>query len=71
MTQQTSNCEKDWTLSAEGTYWLSRDDLLSRWQGYALLVQRSDQQKNTTALRRIVQDIQEKRETLQRLSLIQ
>lgn len=56
---------------AEGVYWLFRDDLLSRWQGYALLVQRSNQQKNTTTLTRIIQDTQEKRETLQRLSLIQ
>ncbi|MCA1950285.1 MAG: hypothetical protein LDL24_06920 [Treponema sp.] len=56
---------------AEGIYWLSRDDLLSRWQGYALLVQRSNQQKNATTLTGIVQDTLEKRETLQRLSLIQ
>ncbi|MCA1951052.1 MAG: hypothetical protein LDL24_10805 [Treponema sp.] len=56
---------------AEGVYWLSRDDLLSRWQGYALLVQRSDQQKNKATLHRILQDTQEKRETLTRLSLIQ
>jgi len=55
---------------AEGVYWLSREDRLPRWQGYALLVQKTGQKKEKGTLDRIVQEAQEKRETLQKLSLI-
>lgn len=53
---------------AEGVYWLSRDDVLLRWQGYALLVQRPGQMKESQALRAAVEEVLERRNTLQRLT---
>jgi ABC-type bacteriocin/lantibiotic exporter with double-glycine peptidase domain len=53
---------------AEGVYWLSRDDVILRWQGYALLVQRPGQMKESQALRAAVEETLERRNTLQRLT---
>lgn len=56
---------------AEGVYWLSRDALLSRWQGYALLVQHPTLLKNQTALERTVQEARLRKERLQFFSGLQ
>ncbi|HOJ98807.1 MAG TPA: cysteine peptidase family C39 domain-containing protein [Termitinemataceae bacterium] len=56
---------------AEGVYWLSRDALLSHWQGYALLIQHPTLLKNQPALERTVQEAHSRQESLQFLSGIQ
>jgi ABC-type bacteriocin/lantibiotic exporter with double-glycine peptidase domain len=53
---------------AEGVYWLSRDDVLHRWQGYALLVQQPSRMKESQALTAAVDEALERRNTLQRLT---
>ena len=53
---------------AEGVYWLSREDFLSRWQGYALLVQVQGHTKQQEVLNTILHETRAKRATLQSLS---
>jgi predicted double-glycine peptidase len=54
---------------AEGVYWISKEDFLSRWQGYALLVHHKVFQKQTKLLSEVVQEPRDARTTLQNLSL--